>query len=69
MSDDWPSHGEELARKAIELVNDRVAKLERQEITQDQAYAAIDAVYLICQGLIPWDDADLIYQVRNQLKP
>ncbi|MBO6511716.1 MAG: hypothetical protein JJ979_25080 [Roseibium sp.] len=64
----WPELGEELARKAFDLATAKVAELERGEISQEQAFASIDAAYEICLGIIPMPDADLIYEIRKELQ-
>lgn len=68
MATDWPELSDELARKAIETTHALVHKhLVEAEIDEKQLRVAVDAIYDIVSGLVPWDIANMIYAVRKDL--
>lgn len=58
---------EEIGRKALDLVADRVARMDAGELTERELWLITDAVYDTIAGLASWDDANIIYGVRNGL--
>lgn len=67
MVDDWPSHSEELARKSLETVA-RWTRLHAQGRIRDRdLYLIVDAVCDTISGLIPDDDLQSIYAIRQEL--
>lgn len=65
---DWKEFSSELARKAVEQVSIVSYKYDHNEITREQAMIAADIIYDLTSGLVPWDVADLAYNLRKELK-
>ena len=65
----WPELQEELARKVIDVLNDRVHMATvTGTITSNELRLVSDALYDAVSGLVPWDIANLVYQVREACK-
>lgn len=62
----WPELSEELSRKCMDVLVRRAHDLEQGEITKEQFFVAADAIYDTVSGLVPWDVADVIAQVRKE---
>lgn len=66
---EWPELQEELARKALEVLGQRVhqhfieATLSKRELR-----LVVDSIYDTISGLVPWEVANLVYDVRKDLK-
>lgn len=65
---DWPTLGEELARKALEIMQRRLAQHAAGAITDRELWLAVDSLYDAITGLVDWDVANVLYQVRENLK-
>lgn len=63
----WPELGEELGRKAIDVVSIAASKNANGEVTDRELWLICDAVYDCITGLASWEDANLVYQVRQSL--
>lgn len=64
----WPELGQELARKAVEVLHDRLFKHSDGQISTATMFEIADALYDSVAGLVDWEVADMIYAVRNELK-
>lgn len=66
----WASHSETLAKKALATVHDRMERCNRNEITVDACFAAVDAIYDAIVGLVPMKEcADVILEARKEILP
>ena len=64
---EWPELAEELGRKAIENLNGYMTKFEAGEISQRELWLVSDAIYDTITGLASWEDAKIIYAIRQSL--
>ncbi len=65
---EWATHQEELSRKVLTVLEDRVHKhlVEGLIDAQEMRWIA-DALYDTVSGLVPWEVADTIAQVQKEL--
>ena len=63
----WSEISKEIARKAIDTVSDLVFKADNNEIDRKQLSVAVGAVYDTISGLVPWDIAELIYNIKKDV--
>lgn len=63
----WPELGEELGRKALDVISVNASKLANSEITEREMWLICDAVYDCMTGLTTWEDANVVYAIRNSL--
>ena len=63
----WPELGSELGRKGLDVISAAASKLEDGEISERELWLIADAVYDCMAGIAPWDDANVIYAVRQGL--
>ena len=68
MSDDWPSHADELTRKVSETLHDLLWRYENGKLSAKQVYVALGALWDTCAGLIKPDMMDLLNQTRLAMK-
>jgi hypothetical protein len=67
-TDNWPTFGEELARKALDVVHVATHDhLIEGTISERELRLIVDAVFNTISGLAPWDVSDLIYKIRTDL--
>ena len=64
----WPELQEELARKAIETVQRFDHLHSAGTISDETFYHVADAIYDCITGLAPWDVANIIYAVRQEMR-
>jgi len=64
---EWPELGEELGRKALDVVADRVSRMDDKELSERELWLIADAVYDTIAGLASWEDANVVYTIRNGL--
>jgi hypothetical protein len=67
-TDDWPTLGEELARKSLALIEKRLAQQQRGQITRRELWLVADALSEVMQGLAPAAAFEIVYGVRQMLK-
>lgn len=67
MTDDWPSHAEELTRKTSDTLTDLVYRLDQGEITEREAIVALGAIWDCTAGLVDRGVMDLVAQTRSEL--
>ena len=68
MSKEWPELQEELARKALEVLDQRVHQhLVEAKLTERELRLVVDSVYDTISGLVPWEVSNLVYAVRKDL--
>lgn len=67
-SNEWPELSEELGRKALEALSDRLHVCDQGEISPRELRIALDAIYDVIAGLAPWEDTNAIYDVIKELK-
>lgn len=65
---DWPSLGEELARKSYEITERLIQRTKTREITKKELVTSLESICLITQGLIPNEDWNNLYNVLGRLK-
>lgn len=65
---DWPTLGEELGRKALEGLDRRIRQHAAGTISDRELWLAVDSLYDAITGLVDWDVANVLYQVREGLK-
>lgn len=63
----WPEMGEELGRKALEGLDRRIAQHAHGTISDRELWLAVDSLYDAITGLVDWDVANVLYQVRQSL--
>jgi len=63
----WPSHQEELSRKVLEQLQERVFQLDQGEITKRELSLIIDSLYHSITGLVPWEVAELLAKTQKDL--
>lgn len=69
MADDWPEHGEELARKALSVFEKGVhAYLVEDQMSRREMRVLVDTLCDVTQGLIPEDAWNTIYQARKEME-
>jgi hypothetical protein len=66
MSESWPDHSEELARKAMERIAADAARFEDGELSAAALWLAADILSEVTQGLIPSETWNTIYAVRQE---
>lgn len=65
---EWPEMQEELARKALEVLDQRVHQhLVEATLSERELRLVVDSIYDTISGLVPWDVANLVYGVRKDL--
>jgi len=64
----WPELGEELARKSLDILHDRVWQFQQGKINKDHLRMVVDTLYDATSGLIDWDVSRLIYSVRKECR-
>lgn len=68
---EWATHQNELARKVVDVINDRLyrhaAGTDESSISERELGLIADALYDTITGLVPWDVADMIAQIRKEL--
>lgn len=68
MSKEWPELQEELARKALEVLDQRVHQhLVEAKLSERELRLVVDSLYDTISGLVPWEVANLLYSVRTDL--
>lgn len=67
MSDEWPSHAQELGRKAMERIAADAQRYEDGEITADELQLTADVLSEVCQGLIDNETWKTVYAVRLEM--
>lgn len=66
---EWPTHSQELSRKALETLERAVHKnVVEQTMTDDELWLVADTLVDTVQGLVPADVTDTIYGVRKGLR-
>lgn len=69
MTKTWFELQDELARKALEVMDARLHQhLVTGEISKREMWLITDTVYDTISGLVPWETADLIYAIRKDLE-
>lgn len=63
----WPELGEELGRKVIDVLHDRLWELNQGKITDKEMLLIANSLYDSISGLVPWDVANIVYSVREEL--
>lgn len=64
----WPELQEELTRKTVETMSEIAHKHSLGELTDAEVIASVNAVFDVTSGLIPWDVADLLYKIRQDIE-
>lgn len=64
---DWPTLGQELGRKALEGLDRRIRQHAAGKITDRELWLTVDSLYDAITGLVDWDVANVLYQVRESL--
>lgn len=67
MSESWPDHSSELARKAMDLVHRQACALAAREISEKEFWFVLDTLADVTQGLIPSDVWQIIYECRQDI--
>jgi hypothetical protein len=67
VTDDWPSHSEELSRKALDVFMRAVYKHQEFKMTGSELRIVIDTLVDTISGLVPRDVLDTIYSARKEL--
>jgi len=66
--DDWPSHGQELARKSLAVIHQWMMDCEAGEITEAELTRLIGGIYDATSGLMPKDDMNVIANLHEELR-
>jgi hypothetical protein len=61
----WPELGAELGRKSLETVDRFLHLYNEGKLSERELWIVCDAVYDCMSGLAPWEDAKVIYAIRN----
>ncbi|CAO3459590.1 hypothetical protein [Azospirillum argentinense] len=69
VNDDWPSHTEELTRKAMEVAERVLWQLERGEVSKREAWLILGHVWDTVSGLVHKDVMDALAQTRGSISP
>jgi hypothetical protein len=64
----WPELQEELARKALETLQQALHQVDEGELSEDQLLIVVNTLVETIQGLVPWDVTDTIYAVRKAIE-
>ena len=67
MTDDWPSHREELARKTLDSVSDLLHRADLGQITSREAWLALGVIYDTVSGLVHPDILDVLTKARAEV--
>jgi hypothetical protein len=67
-TDDWPTFGEELSRKAITALETIVEKYENDKATKEQVLAVVDCLYETISGLVTWDVTNTIIDIGKRVE-
>lgn len=66
--DDWPTLGEELARKGLEQLEFWMAKRDAGKITQRELFIVTQVLYAVMSGLAPWEATTLVTEVNQEIR-
>lgn len=64
---EWNEFQSELSRKALDVLNTKLAAFDRGEVDKPQLRLIVDCLFDTISGLAPWDVTDAIYAVRKEL--
>lgn len=64
---DWPEHGEELARKAIERIAADTQRFQDGTLSAKALWLVADILADVTQGLIDQESWNTIYAVRTEM--
>ena len=64
---DWPEHRDELTRKALDHLNDKIHENSTGKLSDAALWLVTDTIITITQGLTNKDDWDVMYAVREEL--
>lgn len=67
MTDDWPSHREELARKTLDSVSDLLHRADLGQITNREAWLALGVIYDTVSGLVHPEILDVLTKARAEV--
>lgn len=68
-TNDWPSHSEELSRKALTTLEKGIYDhLVEGTLTERELRLVVDTLVDTVQGLVPNDVTDTIYRVRKEME-
>jgi hypothetical protein len=65
---DWPEHSAELARKSLDHFNDQVFAHSQGKLSDAALWLVADTIITVTQGLMPKEEWELIYAVREDIK-
>lgn len=68
MTDDWPSHTEELARKTSALLGKWTKMYESKKITKRDYFIVVDVLYDATSGLVPSELSNLLADIHQFLR-
>lgn len=66
-TDNWPSFGEELGRKALSALEKWMKQHNAGKITDRELYILCDGLYDTVSGLAPNDDSAVIAEVHKEI--
>jgi len=67
-TDNWPSFGEELGRKALTTLETWMQRHEAGQIRTRELYILVDGLYDTISGLAPKSVSDLIADVHKEIR-
>lgn len=66
--DEWPTFGEELARKGLETLEKWTERVTRGEATERDLYVVTEVLYSSMVGLVPLDALEPILEINRALE-
>lgn len=67
MPDDWPSHRQELTRKAAEVLAQGTTSFEAADLNRDEYLVLVTTLYDTTSGLVDRDLSTLIANIHKEL--
>jgi hypothetical protein len=68
MSESWPDHSKELARKAMERIYSDLYRYQQGSLSASAVWMTADALSEVTQGLIDSETWNVIYAVRGEME-
>ena len=66
--DDWPSHGQELARKSLTVIEQWMLDNQAGRITDAELLRLVGGIYDVTSGLMPAADMNVIANLHEELR-
>lgn len=68
MTDDWPSHREELTRKLTETINRHMRGHADGKLSDLEFYRVVSALWDTCSGLVEGPPLRLLEEIHKELR-